>query len=123
MVHLALTPQILHRMYRFLGRRRPPPRSVAVDSRGRVVVPAVQEDSKTAIHAVVDTDTLMVLAARVRARPGGDARGLIPLLRRVPHSSLEYVSGDRAYISWRNVQYIHDIGAYPAIEPKRRLRG
>ncbi len=132
MVHLTLTPHFLHRMYRLPGRRRPPPRSVAVDSTGfshstgcewlSLRFKRTQKRRFTALHAVVDTDTLMVLAAHVRARPGSDAGKLIPLFRRVPHSSLEYVYGERAYISRRNVQHIHDIVAYPAIEPKRRLR-
>ncbi len=76
----------------------------------------------TALHAAVDTDTLMIHAVRVKARPGGDAKELVPLLRRVPHQGLENVYGDKAYISRKNVQYIHDMGAYPAIEPKKRLR-
>ncbi len=75
----------------------------------------------TALHAVVDTDTLMVQSVRVRARPGGDAEELVPLLRRVPHQSLETVYGDKAYISRRNVQFIDELGAYPASEPKKNL--
>ncbi len=75
----------------------------------------------TALHAAVDTDTLMIHAARVKARPGGDAKELIPLLKQVPHQGLENVYGDKAYISRKNVQYISDIGAYPAIEPKKNL--
>ena len=76
----------------------------------------------TALHAIVDTDTLMVHGARVKTRPGGDARELIPLLRSVPHQRLETVYGDKAYISRENVQAIHDLGAYPCIEPKRGMR-
>lgn len=75
-----------------------------------------------ALHNVVDTDTLMINASRVCARPGGDARHLIALVRRVDPSELEVVYGDKAYISRKNVQFIHDLGAYPAIEPKKRLR-
>ena len=75
-----------------------------------------------ALHAAVDTDTLMIQAVKVKARPGGDAKEMVPLLRRVPHQGLEYVYGDKAYISRKNVQYIHDLGAYPAIEPKKRLK-
>lgn len=75
-----------------------------------------------ALHNVVDTDTLLVHAASVRTRPGGDARHLIPLVKRVPHQGLENVYGDKAYISRKNVQFIHDLGAYPGIEPKKRLR-
>ncbi len=64
----------------------------------------------------------MIHGARVRARPGGDTREPVPLLRRVPHRRLETVYGDRAYISRENVRAIHDLGAYPAIEPRRGLR-
>ncbi|MHA1813101.1 MAG: transposase [Candidatus Thorarchaeota archaeon] len=63
----------------------------------------------------------MVLAAQVRERPGGDAKQFVPLLRQVRHQSLEYVYADRAYISRKNVQYVHDPGAYPAIEPESGL--
>lgn len=75
----------------------------------------------TALHEAVDTDTLMVHSVRVRARPGGDAKEMVSLLKRVPHQDLENVYGDKAYISRKNVQYIHDLGAYPGIEPKKRL--
>ncbi len=76
----------------------------------------------TSLHAAVDTDTLMVHAIRVRARPGGDAKELVPLLKRVPHQGLENVYGDKAYISRKNVQFIVDLGTYPGIDPKKRLR-
>ena len=76
-----------------------------------------------ALHAVVDTDTLLVLAARVRSRPGGDARHMVALLDQVVAPQLERVYGDKAYLSRANVQYIHDRGAYSAIEPKRGLTG
>ncbi len=75
----------------------------------------------TALHAAVDTDTLMVHAVKVKARPGGDAKELVPLLKRVPPQGLEQVYGDKAYISRRNVQFIAELGAYPAIEPKKNL--
>ncbi|MHA1495858.1 MAG: transposase [Candidatus Thorarchaeota archaeon] len=75
-----------------------------------------------ALHAAVDTDTLLVQTVKVRARPGGDAKELVPLLKRVPTSELEVVYGDKAYISRKNVQFISDLGAYPGIEPKKRLR-
>ena len=74
-----------------------------------------------ALHNVVDTDTLMVHASCVRARPGGDAKHMIGLVKRVPPSELEVVYGDKAYISRKNVQFIVDRGAYPAIEPKKNL--
>jgi transposase len=76
----------------------------------------------TALHAAVDIDTLMTHSVRVRARPGGDAKEMIPLLRRVPHQCLESVYGDKAYISRKNVQFIAELGAYAAIEPKKNLR-
>jgi transposase len=76
-----------------------------------------------ALHNAVDTDTLLVNAARVNARPGGDAKYLVALMRRVDPSELEVVYGDKGYISRRNVQFIHDLGAYPAIEPKSGLKG
>ena len=76
----------------------------------------------TALHAAVDTDTLMIHSVRVRARPGGDAKELVPLLKRIAHEYLENVYGDKAYISRANVQYIHDLGAYPGIEPKKNLK-
>ncbi len=76
----------------------------------------------TTLHEAVDTDTLMIHSVRVRARPGGDAKELVPLLKRVPHQGLENVYGDKAYISRKNVQFITDLGAYPGIEPKKRLR-
>jgi transposase len=47
---------------------------------------------------------------------------MIPLLKRIVHERLEQVYGDKAYISRKNVQYIHDRGAYPGIEPKKRLK-
>lgn len=76
----------------------------------------------TALHAAVDTDTLLIHVVKVTARPGGDAKEMVPLLRRVPHQRLENVYGDKAYISRKNVQVIVDLGAYPGIEPKNRLR-
>ncbi len=71
-----------------------------------------------ALHNAVDTDTLLIHTTRVRTTPSGDPRFMVPLVRRVSKSSLETVYGDKAYISRRNVQFIADIGAYPAIEPK-----
>ncbi len=127
-----LDTQLLHRMYRLLPRKRPPPRNIAVDSTGfshstggewmSLRFRKTLKRCFTALHADVDTDTLMVHAVRVRARPGGDAKELISLLKRVVHRFLEYIYGDKAYISQKNVQFIHDLGAYPAIEPKKRLR-
>ena len=124
--------QLLHRMYRLLARKRPPPRKLAVDSTGfshstggewmALRFKKTLKRRFTALHAAVDTDTLMVHAVRVRARPGGDAKELISLLKRVVHRFLKYVYGDKAYISRKNVQFIVDLGAYPGIEPKKRLR-
>jgi len=73
------------------------------------------------LHNAVDTDTLLINAARVRVRRGGDARCTVALVRTVPKSNLKTVHGDKAYISRENVQFIHDVGAYAAIEPKENL--
>ncbi len=75
-----------------------------------------------ALHNVIDTDTFLIHGSRVTARPGGDAKYMIALMRRVRSSDLETVYGDKAYISRENVQFIVDLGAYPGIEPKKRLR-
>jgi transposase len=127
-----LDTHLLHRMYQLIARKRPPPTNIAVDATGfshstggewmSLRFKKTRKRRFTALHAAVDTDTLMVHAAQVRARPGGDAKELIPLLKRVPPQGLEHVYGDKAYISRRNAQYIHDLGAYPAIEPKKRLK-
>ena len=127
-----LDTQLLHRMYRLLARKRPPPRNLAVDSTGfshstggewmSLRFKKTLKRRFTALHAAVDTDTLMVHAVRVKARPGGDAKELIPLVKRVIHRFLKYVYGDKAYISRKNVQFIVDLGAYPGIEPKKNLR-
>ena len=126
-----LDTQLLHRMYQLLARKRPPPRKIAVDSTGfshstggEWMLLRFRKTRKrrfTALHAAVDTDTLMIHSVRVRARPGGDAKEMIPLLRRVPHQCLESVYGDKAYISRKNVQFIAELGAYAAIEPKKNL--
>ncbi len=76
----------------------------------------------TALHNVIDTDTFLIHGSRVTARPGGDAKHMIALMRRVQSCDLETVYGDKAYISRRNVQFIVDRGAYPGIEPRKRLR-
>ena len=73
------------------------------------------------LHNAVDTDTLLINASRVRVKRGGDARCMVALIRRVPKSNLETVYGDKAYISRKNVQFIHDAGGYAAIEPKENL--
>jgi transposase len=115
-------------MYQLLARKRPPPRNIAVDSSGfshstggEWVFVRFQKRRRRRFHALhnaVDTDTLMIHATRVRTTPGGDPRFMVPLMRRVSKKDLETVYGDKAYISRRNVQFIHDLGAYPAIEPK-----
>ncbi|MCF2136989.1 MAG: transposase [Candidatus Thorarchaeota archaeon] len=61
----------------------------------------------TALHAVVDTDTLLVLAARVRSRPGGDARHMVALLDQVVAPQLERVYGDKAYLSRKGERPVH----------------
>jgi transposase len=119
-------------MYQLLARKRPPPRGVAVDASGfshstggewmSVRCQNTRRKRFTALHNAVDTDTLLIQASRVRARPGGDATELIPLLKRTRTKHLNTVYGDKGFISRRNVQHINDIGAYPAIEPKKNLR-
>ena len=74
-----------------------------------------------ALHNTVDTDTLLINSVRVRAKRGSDAKCKVTLVRRIPKSNLETVYGDKAYISRENVQFIHDVGAYAAIEPKENL--
>ena len=75
-----------------------------------------------ALHNAIGPDTFLIHGSRVTARPGGDAKHMLSLIRRVQSSDLETVYGDKGYISRRNVQFIVDRGAYPAIEPKRGLR-
>jgi hypothetical protein len=41
----------------------------------------------------------MINATRITARPGGDAKYMIALVRRVALSELERVYGNKAYIS------------------------
>ncbi|MFQ5906271.1 MAG: IS5 family transposase [bacterium] len=120
--------KLLHRMYKLLARKKPPPQHVAVDSSGfshstggEWVSVRLQKSRRRRFHALhnaVDTDTLMIHATRVRTRPGGDPRFMIPLVKRIVKRDLETVYCDKAYISRRNVQFIADVGAYPAIEPK-----
>jgi transposase len=136
LLHLALKrldTHLLHQLYQLVARKRPPPQNIAVDSSGfshstggewmAVRFKKTLKRRFHALHSAVDTDTLMITASRVRAKPGGDARCMAPLLGRVPTSHLETVYGDKAYISRRNVQYISDLGAYPAIEPRRVQKG
>ncbi len=123
---------LLHRMYDLLARKRPPSQSVAVDSSGfshstggewmSVRFKKTLKRRFHALHNVVDTDTLMVHASRVRSVPGGDAKCMIALVSRVPSSRLETLYGDKGYISKKNVQFISDLGAYAAIEPKKNAR-
>ena len=127
-----LDTHLLHQMYQLLARKRPPPKRVAVDASGFSHSSGGEWMSfrfkKTlkrrfhALHAAVDTDTLLIHGSRVTTRPGGDAKHMIALVRKVKSSQLEVVYGDKAYISKRNVQYIADLGAYPAIEPKKNAR-
>ncbi|MFO7835565.1 MAG: IS5 family transposase [Candidatus Thorarchaeota archaeon] len=127
-----LDTRLLHRLYEIVARRQPPPRRVAVDASGfshatggkwaSVRFKKTRRRRFHALHAAVDTNTLLVHAARIRARPGGDATHLVSLLRRVPDNELVTVYGDKAYISKKNAQFVTELGAYPAIEPKRNLR-
>jgi len=73
------------------------------------------------LHNAVDTDTLLINATRVRVRRDGDAMCMVALVKRMPKSNLETVYGDKAYISRKIVQFIHDVGAYAAIEPMENL--
>jgi len=123
-----LDTQLLHQMYRLLARRRPPPRAVAVDASGfshttggewaSVRFKTTRRRRFHGLHNAVDTDTLMITASGVRACPGGDAQHLVALVGRTNPTDLEVVYGDKGYISRKNVQFISDVGAYPAIEPK-----
>lgn len=127
-----LDSQLLHRMARLLAHKRPPPKNIAVDSTGfahstggewmSLRFKKMLKRRFSALHAAVDTDTLLVQSVKIKTRPGGDAKELISLMRRVRTQDLENVYGDKAYISRKNVQHIHDLGAYPALEPKRRLK-
>jgi hypothetical protein len=72
----------------------------------------------TALHSAVDTDTLLIQAANVRARPSSDAKCIVPLLKKTRTRSLNSVYGDKAFISRKTIQYINNIGTYPSIEPK-----
>lgn len=126
-----IDPQLLHRMVRLLARERPPPINIAVDATGfshssgsdwrLFKFRMTQKRRFSALHAAVDTDTLLVHSVRIRVRPGGDSKEMVPLLKRVPSKDIKTVYGDKAYISRKNVQFIHDLGAYPAIEPKKNL--
>lgn len=127
-----LDTRLIHRMQEFLARKRPPPKKIAVDSSGfshstggewmSLRFKKTRKRRFHALHNVVDTDTLLINASRVRSVPGGDAKCMIALVRRVPSSELEMVYGDKAYISRKNVQFISDLGAYPAIEPKKNAK-
>jgi len=124
-----LDTQLLHRMYELLARKRPPPKRIAVDSSGfshtsggewmSVRFGKTRRRRFHALHNVIDTDTFLIHGSRVRVRPGGDAKCMIALVRRVVPSELETVYGDKGYISRKNVQFIVDLGAYAAIEPKK----
>ncbi|MHA1637097.1 MAG: transposase, partial [Candidatus Thorarchaeota archaeon] len=127
-----LDTRLIHRTQELLARKRPPPKNIAVDSSGfshttggewmDLRFKKTRKRRFHALHNVVDTDTLMVHASRVRSVPGGDAKCMIALVRRVQTSGLEILYGDKGYISKKNVQFISDIGAYAAIEPKKNAR-
>ena len=127
-----LDTPLVHRMQELLARKKPPPKKVAVDSSGfshttggewrSVRFKKTRKRRFHALHNVVDTDTLLINASRVKSVPGGDAKCMIALVRRVPASELETVYGDKAYISRKNVQFISELGAYPGIEPKKNAR-
>ncbi len=127
-----LDTRLIHQMYALLARKSPPPRKLAVDSSGfshssggewrSVRFKTIRKRRFHALHNVVDTDTLMVHASHVRVRPGGDAKHMISLVKRVQTSGLETLYGDKGYLSKKNVQFIADLGAYAAIEPKKNAR-
>jgi transposase len=118
-------------MYELLARKRPPPRDIAVDSAGfshstggewfSVRLKKSHRRRFHALHNAVDIDTLMIHATRVRTRPSGDSRVMVPLVCRIQKSNLATVYCDKAYISRRNVQFIYDAGGYAAIELKENL--
>jgi transposase len=126
-------PEVLQRMVRLIAATQPPPRRVAVDSTGMshttggewksVRCQEVLTRGFHGLHAAVDVDTLMVASVKVRDRPGGDAKMLIPLLEDMWIDALELVYGDKAYLSRVNVTYIYNLGARAVIEPKKGLTG
>ena len=128
-----IPPEVLQRMVRLIASTQPPPRRVAVDSTGMshstggewfsVRCQEARRRRFHGLHAAVDIDTLMVTSVRVRDRPGGDAKMLIPLLEGMWADELEVVYGDKAYLSRINVTHIHSLGARAVIEPKRGLTG
>jgi transposase len=128
-----LDTRLICRTQERLARKRPPPKNIAADASGfshftggewmNLRFKKTRKRRFHALHNVVDTDTLLINASRVRSVPGGDAKHMVALVRRVPCSDLEMVYGDKAYLSRKNVQFISDLGAYAAIEPKRGLRG
>ncbi len=124
--------QFFHRMAQLIVSKKPPPRYLAVDSSGfshttggewmSIRFQKTLKRRFTALHNVVDTDTLMINATRVKARPGGDAKHMVALVKQVPSRNLKGVYGDKGYISRKNVQYISDLGAYAGIEPKSNAK-
>jgi len=111
---------------------KPPPEKLAADSSGfshstggewmDLRFNKTRKRRFHALHNVVDTDTLIIHASRVRSVPGGDAKCMIALVRRILTSGFETLYGDKGYISRKNVQFIAELGAYAAIEPKKNAR-
>ena len=103
-----------------------PPKSLAVDSSGfshstsgEWFSVRLKKGCKRRFHAfhnAIDTDTLVSHAAGVKTKPGGNSRFRVSLVRKISKDSLTTVYYDKAYISRRNVQFIADVGAYPAKE-------
>jgi len=123
-----LDTRLLHQLYEAIARRCPLPKRITVEGTGfshstagewqPVRFRKTQRRRFHGLQNAVDTETLMITASQVRARPGGDAQHLVALVRRGNPAHLEVVYGDERYISRRYVQFISDVGAYPAIEPK-----
>jgi hypothetical protein len=115
-------------MYELLARKRPPSGNIAVDSSGfshstggewfSVRLGKSRRRRFHALHNAMDINTLIIHATRMRTTPGSNPRFMVPLMRRISKKDLATVYCDKAYISRRNVQFIGDVGAYPAIEPK-----
>jgi len=126
-----LDPTLLQDLIRRLADIMPPPRQIAFDATGISHTTGGEWFSMRlqkrrrrrfhGLHAAVDTDTLLITAAMVRRKPGGEASTLPSLLGQMSTDRLEAVYGDKAYISRANVTLIDELGARAVIEPKRGL--
>jgi len=126
-----LDPALLQDLIRRLADTLPAPREVAFDATGishttggewfSIRLQKRRRRRFHGLHIAVDTDTLLITAAMVRRKPGGEASTMLLLLAQMPTDRLEAVYGDKAYISRANVTLIDGLGARAVIEPKRRL--